>query len=145
MVAVKAIRQKFLTHYGNVASEFAIRGNNTFSAPSSTRQATIFPSYATFIQDPAADPLPPAMRAIALNIKRKDKSSTGFFLPVTIVPPEGCSPRLNLFKRYQIIIGEPIPMALAHELTRTKELDHYFLMQLTKQAPKKLWFPENRG
>ena len=136
------VRQTFTDHYRIMASKFAAEGNNTISAPSSTRQATIFPSYNTFINDPAANPLLPAMRFLAVSIRHRDRNSAAIFLPVTIVPPPNHGSGLNLFRRYRIIIGEPIPMSIAYQLSTRKAFDHYFLMQLTKHAPKELWYPQ---
>jgi hypothetical protein len=141
MAIVGKIRQKFLNHYAAMASEFSSKQNNTFAAPSATRQATIFPSFASFVQDPDGDKLPVAMSYLALAIARKDKDSSVVFLPLTIIPPRRHTRGLNLFRRYLIKIGSPTPMQVAHEHIKEKDFEHYFLMQLTKEAPESLWYP----
>ena len=141
MDIVSTIRQNFFRHYGSLAGDFARDNNNVFAAPSATRQSTIFPSREAYENCPIKTPIPSTMTVLALSIKRKNKSKTGIFLPVTIIPSPRHNLGLNLFRVYEIRTGTPIPMSTVNVLAKNKTLEDFFLHKLTEQAPKELWYP----
>jgi len=142
---ISKIRDLLLNHYFNIAIEFEKKGDNTFSAPSATRQFTIFPKTANFEDDEGAMKLLPAMSGLMLRIARanRDRKPNVIFLPVTIIPPRfrikwvrGLKP----FRKFIMVIGRGFSMDEARALGRG--MDYAFLKRLAENAPEELWYPK---
>ncbi len=143
--AISKVSELLLSHYFSVAIDFERSGDNTFAAPSSTRQVTIFPKGAAFHKDPGAVKLLPAMSGLMFRIARAggDRKPEAIFLPVTVIPPKlrikwlkGLKP----FSRYSLIIGRGFSMEEAKKLGRG--IDYAFLKRLAENAPEELWYPK---
>jgi len=146
MVAfILKIREALLNHYFNTAIEFEQAGDNTFSAPSATRQITIFPKMTDYANEEGAMKLLPAMSGLMLRIARanRDRKPAVLFLPVTVIPPKyrfkwvrGLKP----FRRFMLVIGRGFSMDEARKLGRG--IDYAFLKRLAENAPMELWYPK---
>jgi len=143
--AITEVRDIFVNFYFSTAIDFERAGDNTFAAPSSGRQVTIFPGAAAFNRDPEAMRLLPAMSGLMLWIARanRDRKPEVIFLPVTVIPPRvrirslrGLKP----FRKYQLAVGRGFTMEEARALGRG--IDYAFLQRLTENAPEELWFPK---
>jgi len=142
---IAKVREILLNYYFSVAIDFERAGDNTFAAPASSRQVTIFPSIADFHKDPGAVRLPPVMSGLMFRIARasRDRKPEVIFLPITVILPrfrikwlKGLKP----FRRYCLIIGKGFSMEEARELGRG--IDYAFLERLTENAPEELWYPK---
>jgi len=142
---ITKVRDTLLNHYFAIAIDYERSGDNTFSAPSSTRQTTIFPKAGAFYKEPGAGKLLPAMSGLMFWIARANKGRKPevIFLPVTVIPPAIRVKKLKglkLFRRYRLIVGKGFSMEEARELGR--DIDHAFLKRLTGTAPEEYWYPK---
>jgi hypothetical protein len=135
------IQKKFLDHYMKVAAQFALAGDHTFTAPSATRQATIFASRAAFRQESTIK-LPPVMSLMYYSILRTKQLPVAHFLPISVLPPRRHTPGLNLFRKYLIVVNRPISFVDAASKIREKVFDHYFLKEIARPVPSRLWYPQ---
>jgi hypothetical protein len=137
MDAADYVRRRFLDRYTSLASEFLAASNNVFVAPSSTRQATIFPDRALYEKSPTTAKLLPTMSYLMYKTKNID----AIFLPITVIPPRRHTRGLNIFRRYRFITGQETTMATARAQARAKNFEHYFLSAIAKNAPANLHYP----
>ena len=135
---IEGIQKSFTNRYAELAVEFARAGHNTFAAPSTTRQATIFASQADFAGTPGEKRPPRAMTFLLYYLKRSSASLT--FLPVLVLPPAKYSTRLNVFRRYHLVVKTGFPMSEAWACR--KDFDHAFLLRLAESAPPELIYPK---
>ncbi|MCL1986607.1 MAG: hypothetical protein FWG64_01355 [Firmicutes bacterium] len=138
--AMAKISNILLNNYLTIATEFDICGDNTFSAPSGTRQATIFANKAAFDNDNIK--LLPVMSSLALKIARANKTSTSIFLPITVIPPKFWLKNmrgLRLLNSYQLVIGKGFSVDEVKTLGR--KIDYAFLQRIAENAPKRLIYP----
>jgi len=137
---MEKVKEKLLQHYINKAVEFSKSGDNTFAAPSATRQATIFPSLDAYQNYEKRTNLYPVMGMLKLHIKRYAKEAKVDFVPITVMPQSRQHSRgLDLFKRYALIIGRTISI---EEATNIRNFDHEFLKRIAENAPEYLWHPK---
>lgn len=141
IAAISRVSKILVNQYFQTAADFERTGDNTFSAPSATRQATIFPNHLTYRKDQR---LLPAMSGLLFYIARanRERDPQVMFLPITAIPPMVRIKRLaglKPFRRYELIIGRGFSMEEARKLGR--ELDYAFLTRLTENAPEELWYP----
>ena len=142
VTAISKIANILLNHYLTIATEFDLNGDNTFSAPSGTRQATIFTSKASF--DGENIKLLPVMSSLALKIARANKTNppNSIFLPITVIPPKFWLKNirgLRLLNSYNLIIGNGFSIDEVKSLGR--KIDYAFLRRIADNAPERLAYP----
>ena len=155
------VRDSLLNFYFTVAIDFERSGDNTFAAPSTTRQATIFPHTAT---DKRAEggtaisgtatggtatngaKLLPVMSSLMFRITRanRNRAPEVVFLPITVIPPKTQIKRmrgLKPFRRFHMIFGRGFSFEEAKKMGRS--IDHIFLERLAENAPEELIYSKS--
>ena len=138
---ISQVRENLLNYYFSVAVEFERTGDNTFAAPSTTRQPTVYPRAAEAGGDNNQTRLLPVMSSLMYRIARanKDRAPDAVFIPITVIPPKIRVKRLRgikVFRRYDLIINDGFSMEEAKRLGRG--IDRAFLDKLAESAPDEL-------
>ncbi len=119
MEVVNDLSKALMTLYQNRCADFISSGNNIWVAPTATRQRTVFKSVGCSSERVAIEPQ--TMTLLALTLYRKKIRDCSFQV-IGVVPPEAFGRGLNLFKVYNMGVGDSIPFDLA--IAEAREMLH---------------------
>lgn len=133
---VDKLTREFNNYYLACCSDFMASDDIVLIAPSATRQATVFRSFEAYLGTEKVEPQ--TMTLIAMNLLRAKRLIDSFFVPIAIIPPKKATKRLNLFKKYKIVVSDPItPEDVERqckkkgEFTNQRSFERYFLKAIT--------------
>ncbi len=117
MIVVEELRKGFSMRYVELCTEFVKNHGVIWVAPSATRRPTVFRSKNEYDNLERAEP--PTMTLIASSMVRAGIKDCEF-LSCAVVPPQGATRGLNLFKEYELNFGECYDMNQVGWLIRQK-------------------------
>jgi len=140
---VSKVQSGFMSNYVTEFTSTLSRGGLAVVAQQATRQRYLFASQA---QAETGEGILSTISLILLGIRRAKLLEQADFIPVGIIPHSTrAKPKLNLFRRYTLNVGEPI---LASHLAQVKNAakrpaDLYTLLKLKGLVPEVYHF-ENK-
>lgn len=137
------LKKAFRDIYMELSHDGLKNGGVVFVAPSATRQATVFRSKAAYDGE---EDIIPTMSKLATRLYA-DPSMQCSFQPLAILPPENYKRGLNLWKKYQLIFGEPMTAEyIRKKYFRQGDHEHLegfdrdFHLRIAEKLPKKYWY-----
>ncbi len=142
--AGKRLKRDFRSLYTKLSHETIKNGGVIFVAPSAGRQEKVFKNKAVFERK---EPIIPTMSVLALDLL-SDKDINCDFLPMAILPEEGCGRKLNFFKNYTLIPGEIMTAKEIREkyikknqsADKLPDFDYEFHRRIAEKLPKSYWY-----
>ncbi len=131
------LKKAFRNIYTNTSYEIVKNGGVIFVAPAATRQKTVFKSKAVHDKQ---EKIIPTLSILAINIY-KDESVESSFIPLAVKPPKNYKRGLNLFKRYELIVGEEMGAKYIRDTykkdgKRLENFDWDFHKRIADKLPK---------